>query len=66
MSGQALAFSESDLQATVAAYDPAKHEAPLVVGHPTHDMPAYGWVQRFIFHSCCDFRSRLNNISIYG
>lgn len=46
MSGQALAFSESDLQATVAAYDPAKHEAPLVVGHPTHDMPAYGWVQR--------------------
>lgn len=44
MSGQALAFSESDLQATVAAYDPTKHEAPLVVGHPTHDMPAYGWV----------------------
>lgn len=49
MSGQALAFSESDLQATVAAYDPAKHEAPLVVGHPTHDMPAYGWVQRLQF-----------------
>lgn len=44
MSGQALEFSESDLQATVAAYDPAKHEAPLVVGHPQHDMPAYGWV----------------------
>jgi hypothetical protein len=50
MSGQALAFSESDLQATVAAYDPAKHEAPLVVGHPAHDMPAYGWVQALQFN----------------
>lgn len=50
MSGQALAFSESDLQATVAAYDPTKHEAPLVVGHPTHDMPAYGWVQALAFN----------------
>lgn len=45
MSGATLAFSESDLQATVAAYDPARHEAPLVVGHPRHDLPAYGWVQ---------------------
>jgi len=44
MGGQALSFSESDLRATVAAYDPARHEAPLVVGHPRHDLPAYGWV----------------------
>lgn len=51
MSGQVLAFSESDLQATVAAYDPAKHEAPLVVGHPKADLPAYGWVQSLAF---CD------------
>lgn len=45
MSGVALEFGEADLAATVAAYDPAKHEAPLVVGHPTHDGPAYGWVR---------------------
>ena len=45
MSGQALEFGEADLAATVAAYDPSKHEAPLVVGHPTHDGPAYGWVR---------------------
>jgi len=45
MSGAVLAFSESDLQASAAAYDPAKHEAPLVVGHPKHDAPAYGWVK---------------------
>lgn len=49
MSGQAFAFSESDLAATVAAYDPAKHEAPLVVGHPKHDDPAYGWVKSLAF-----------------
>jgi hypothetical protein len=45
MSGAVLAFSEGDLQASAAAYDPAKHEAPLVVGHPKHDAPAYGWVK---------------------
>ena len=50
MSGQAFAFSESDLAATCAAYDPAKHEAPLVVGHPAHDAPAYGWVQGLAFN----------------
>jgi len=49
MSGARLAFSETDLQATVAAYDPALHEAPLVVGHPKHDMPAYGWVKSLRF-----------------
>lgn len=49
MGGQVLTFSESDLIATCAAYDPAKHEAPLVVGHPQHDMPAYGWVQSLAF-----------------
>lgn len=49
MSGQSFAFSESDLAATVKAYDPAKHEAPLVVGHPTHDAPAYGWVKSLAF-----------------
>lgn len=49
MSGQALSFSESDLQATVAAYDPTLHEAPLVVGHPAHDLPAFGWVSSLSF-----------------
>ncbi len=44
MSGGALTFSEADMAATVAAYDPAVHEAPIVVGHPAHDGPAYGWV----------------------
>lgn len=45
MSGDRLSFSESDLAATASAYDPALHEAPLVVGHPRHNAPAYGWVK---------------------
>ncbi|MDH1007417.1 peptidase [Pseudomonas nicosulfuronedens] len=45
MSGADFNFSESDLAATVRAYDPALHEAPLVLGHPKHDAPAGGWVQ---------------------
>lgn len=45
MSGVTFDFSESDLAATVKAYDPALHEAPLVIGHPKHDAPAAGWVK---------------------
>ena len=45
MSGAVLNFSEADLIASAAAYDPQLHEAPIVVGHPKHDAPAYGWVK---------------------
>lgn len=45
MSGASISFGESDLAATVRAYDPALHEAPLVIGHPKHDAPAAGWVK---------------------
>lgn len=44
MAGATLSFAEADLAATARAYDPAKHEAPIVVGHPKLDAPAYGWV----------------------
>lgn len=44
LSGAMLAFAAADLEATARSYDPALHEAPLVVGHPTIDGPAYGWV----------------------
>jgi len=49
MSGAELAFSESDLAASAAAYDPSRAEAPIVVGHPTHDAPAYGWIKALVF-----------------
>lgn len=43
--GSSIEFSEADLRATAEAYDPSLHEAPLVVGHPEHDSPAWGWVR---------------------
>lgn len=49
MGGATLSFSEADLAASAAAYDPALHEAPLVVGHPKDNAPAYGWVKRLGF-----------------
>ena len=42
--GTELEFSDADLKACAAAYDPAKHEAPITVGHPRNDLPAYGWI----------------------
>ncbi|MCU7123697.1 peptidase [Salmonella enterica] len=45
MNGTRMPFTSAELAACAAAYDPAVHEAPLVVGHPTHDAPAYGWVK---------------------
>lgn len=43
--GQSYTFSEADLQAIVEGYDPKLAEAPLVVGHPSVDAPAYGWAK---------------------
>lgn len=37
-------FTEADLDAIAAAYDPQAHEAPVVCGHPADNAPAYGWV----------------------
>jgi hypothetical protein len=45
--GTTIDFTEADLAATAAAYDPAVSEAPIVVGHPSTDGPAYGWVKSF-------------------
>lgn len=43
--GATLSFSEADVAAIAAAYDPTLHEAPVVVGHPKQNLPAYGWVK---------------------
>lgn len=47
--GVTLEFSEEQLAASIAAYDPKKHEAPLVIGHPKDNGPAWGWVSGLNF-----------------
>ena len=44
--GTTTEFTEDTLKATVSAYDPSLHEAPIVVGHPNDNAPAYGWIGR--------------------
>jgi phage I-like protein len=46
---RAYEFAEQQLAACTVAYDPAIHEAPLVVGHPAADAPAYGWAKSLAF-----------------
>ena len=45
-SGTVHSFSAADVAGMVAAYNPAQREAPLTVGHPAHNLPAYGWVKK--------------------
>lgn len=47
--GTTLDFSEEQLAASIAAYDPKVHEAPLVIGHPKDNGPAWGWVSGLSF-----------------
>lgn len=42
--GVQVSFAAADLAAAAAAYDPSADPAPLVIGHPKLDDPAYGWV----------------------
>ena len=49
-SGASIDFSEDTLRAAVAAYDPTLHEAPITVGHPKDNAPAYGWVGAMSFN----------------
>lgn len=43
--GVAVAFADTDLSAIAAGYNPSVYEAPIVVGHPKQDAPAYGWIK---------------------
>lgn len=38
-------FSAADLAGMAASYDPTLREAPLTIGHPADNLPAYGWVK---------------------
>lgn len=54
MEGAAITYSAADLKAVVDAYDAATAPAPIVVGHPTTDAPAFGWVESFEFDASAD------------
>lgn len=43
--GQELEFTENDLALTAHTYNTNNHKAPVVIGHPADDQPAYGWAE---------------------
>lgn len=45
MAGNTRTWTTADLDEIVAKYNPAEHEAPIVIGHPEHNAPAYGWAK---------------------
>ncbi len=44
-SGKGHTFEASDLDRIVKAYAERQNDAPIVVGHPATNDPAYGWVE---------------------
>lgn len=49
MNGGEIAYSAADLRAIADAYDPATAPAPIVVGHPSIDAPAFGWIEKLTY-----------------
>jgi len=45
-SGNTREWNESDLDKIVSGYKPEEHEAPIVIGHPVHNAPAFGWIEK--------------------
>ena len=43
--GKEWDWTDEDLDRIISQYNPEEHEAPIVIGHPKHDSPAYGWVE---------------------
>lgn len=42
--GRLVTITEADVAQAAAAYDAQNNPAPIVIGHPSADAPAYGWV----------------------
>lgn len=44
--GKKISFTQSDLESIAKNYNENEHTAPVVVGHPKDNHPAYGWVEK--------------------
>jgi phage I-like protein len=44
--GRSRTWTTADLDKAVSSYDPTKREAPLVLGHPKANGPAFGWIEK--------------------
>ena len=44
-SGAKIVFDQARLNAIAANYEAGTRRAPIVIGHPKADLPAYGWIK---------------------
>lgn len=63
MNDQDYSFSEADISAMVSGYDAGKAPAPVVVGHPKHDDPAFGWAKGFEVNEAGTLVAELGNLA---
>ena len=54
MDGDPITYSVADLRAIADAYDPETAPAPVVIGHPETDGPAFGWVESFDYDAAAE------------
>ena len=54
MSGVAISYGADDLENIVSNYDFDTAPAPIVVGHPKTDTPAFGWITGFEYDKDAD------------
>ncbi len=54
MQGGAITYSAADLRAIADAYDPDGAPAPVVIGHPAVDAPAFAWVRGLDYDAATD------------
>ena len=52
--GAVVEFTSALLADLAESYDPMLHVAPLVVGHPALDAPAYGSVGQVVYHAATE------------
>lgn len=48
--GAEIDFAEDILVRSAEVYDPKIHEAPIVIGHPKTDDPAFGWIKGLYYN----------------
>ncbi len=55
-------YSIKDLEFIASSYNPAENEAPIVIGHPLNNSPAYGWID-LLKLSAIEFLQNLKKLS---
>jgi hypothetical protein len=57
-----MSFTEDIIQKIVNSYNVSVHEAPIVIGHPKIDDPAYGWVSSLATNDFGEIEAEIDQV----